>query len=78
MSRQAKVKMYEGIVVPSMIYGSETWNKSANDRTSFEVVEMECLRGICGLTRLDRVRNVYIRARCELGVNIGTKVRKIS
>ena len=31
LSTQAKVKMYEGIVVLSMIYGSETWNMSASD-----------------------------------------------
>ena len=73
LSRQAKVKMYEGIVVPSMIYGSETWNMSASDRTRLEVVEMKSLRDICGLTRLDRVRNVDIRTRCELGVSIETK-----
>ena len=76
MSRQAKVKMYEGIVVLSKIYGSETWNMSASDRTRLEVVEMKCLRGICGLTRLDGVRNVDIKTRCELGVSIGTKVEK--
>ena len=76
MSREAKVKMYEVIVVPSMIYGSETWNMSASDRARLEVVEMKCLRGICGLTRLERVRNVDIRTRCELGVSIGIKVEK--
>ena len=76
LSRKAKVKMYEGIVVPIMIYGSETWNMSASDRTRLEVVEMKCLRGICRLTRLDRVINVNIRTRCELGVSIGTKVEK--
>ena len=59
MSRQAKVKMYEGIVVPSMIYGSETWNMSASDRARLEVVEMKCMRNIIGLTGLDRVRNEY-------------------
>ena len=48
LSRQAKVKIYEGIVVPSTIYGSETWNMSASDRARLQVVEMKCLGGICG------------------------------
>ena len=51
MSRQTKVKIYESIVVPSMIYGSETWNMSAGDQARLEVVEMKYLRSICGLTR---------------------------
>ena len=42
LSRQAKVKMYEGIMVPNMIYGSETWNMSASDRARLVVVEMKC------------------------------------
>ena len=37
-----KSKNDEGIVVPSMIYGSETWNMSASDRVRLEVVEMKC------------------------------------
>ena len=55
--------MYEGVVVPNMIYGSETWNMSVSDRARLEVVEMKYLRTICGLTRLDRVRNVDIRTK---------------
>ena len=41
------------------------YKRQANDRTRLEVVEMKCLRGICGLTRLDIVRNIDIRTRCE-------------
>ena len=68
--------MYESIVVPGMLYGSETWAMSARDRSRLEVVEMKCLRSICGVTRMDRLRNEYIRNRCDLKNGIGVKVER--
>ena len=56
--------MYEGIVEPSLLYGSEVWGLNMNDRKRIEVVEMICLRNICGVRRINRVRYDNIRRRC--------------
>ena len=63
ISREAKVGMYEGIIEPSLLYGCEVWSLKVHERKRMEAVEMNCLRNICGLRRIDRVPNVEIR-RC--------------
>ena len=64
ISREVKRKLYERVVIPTMVYGSKTW-LSAQERRKIQVLEILCLRNICGITRVDRVRNVVIRARCR-------------
>ncbi len=53
----AKRRLYEGVVVPTVLYGAETWNMGAAERRRLNVMEMRCLRSMCRVTRMDRVRN---------------------
>ncbi len=39
----AKRRLYEGVVVPSALYGHETWNMAAAERWRLNVMEMRCL-----------------------------------
>ena len=55
--------MYERVVVPTVLYGAETWSLKEEERKKLNVFEMRCLRGMIGVTRLDRVRNVAVRER---------------
>ena len=64
VSREAKVGMYEGIIKPSLLYGCEVWTLKVRERKRMEAVEMNCLRNICGLKRIDRVPNVEIGRKC--------------
>src|SRR5215469_4732352 len=59
-----KRRVFESIVIPKVMYGSETWSLDAKERNDLEVFEMKGLRSICGLSIRDRVRNVRIRERC--------------
>merc|ERR1712002_1053795 len=61
ISREAKVRMYEGIIEPSLLYGCETWALNVKDRKRMEAVVMNRLRNICGRRRIDKVPNVVIR-----------------
>ena len=74
VSREAKVGMYEGIVEPSLLYGCEVWSLKVRDRKRIEAVEMECLRNICGVRRVDRVSNVEVRRRCGKNVSVGQRM----
>ena len=58
-----KKRLYEGIAVPTALYGAETWNMGMADKKRLDVVEMRCLRSMCGVTRRDRVRNEEVRRR---------------
>ena len=64
ISKEVKRKLYERVVIPTVVYESETWLLSAQERIKIEIFEMMCLRNICGIRRVDRVRNTTIRERC--------------
>ena len=74
VSREAKVGMFEGIVEPSLLYGSETWVTNKSERKKMEAVEMDCLRSICGVRRLDMVTNAEVRRRSGKEVSVGAKM----
>ncbi len=50
-------------MVPRALYGAETWNMEAAERKRLNVMEMRCLRSMCGVTQMDRVRNEEVRRR---------------
>ena len=76
MSREAKVGMYDAIVEPSLLYGSEVWVLNVHERKRVQAVEMNCMRNICGIRRIERVRNEEIRRRCGKNVDVCEKVEQ--
>ena len=71
LGMNAKRRLYEGVVVPTAMYGAETWNVREAERNRLDVFEMRCLRSMVGVTRMDRVRNEEVRRRTGM-------VRKMS
>ena len=65
ISIEVKRELYERVVIPTVVYGWETWALSAQERRKIEVFEMMCLRNMCGIRRVDRVRNAIINERCR-------------
>ena len=63
LSINVKRMMYERIVVPTVLYGAETWSLNVREKKRLNVMEMKCLRNICGVTIRDRIRNEEIRRR---------------
>ena len=60
-------KVYKTIVRREMVYGAETEAlKKANEK-KMEVAEMKMLRWVCGVTRLDKIRNEKIRGSTKVG-----------
>ena len=68
--RNMPVKMkglvYKTIIRPVLTYGSETWNVTKRHVRAIQTTEMKMLRWMCGVTRLDKIRNTHIRG--SLGV----------
>ena len=58
-----KKVLYEKVVVPTVMYGSESWGMKVTERQKLNVFEMKCLRSMTGVSWLDRVRNEVVRAR---------------
>ena len=53
--------MFEEIVEPSLLYGSETCVMNISERKKIVTVEMDCWMSICGVRRLDRVPDTEVR-----------------
>ena len=61
MTMGMKRRIYESVVIPKVMYGSEVWGLNAKERYSLEVFEMKGLRSMCGISLRDRIRNDRIR-----------------
>ena len=75
MPRKLKVKLYETVVRPIILYGLETCALTRKEERLLVTTEMRMLRMIMGLTLRNRTSSVDIRK--ELGVcNIKVKARE--
>ncbi|KAK3571603.1 hypothetical protein QTP86_015338 [Hemibagrus guttatus] len=75
ISARIKGKVYRTVVTPAMLYGLETVSLRKRQESELEVAELKMLRFSLGVTRLDRIRNEYIRGTAHVG-RLGDKVRE--
>ncbi|KAK3514670.1 hypothetical protein QTP70_021577 [Hemibagrus guttatus] len=75
ISARIKGKVYRTVVRPAMLYGLETVSLTKRQESELEVAELNMLRFSLGVTRLDRIRNEYIRGTAHVG-HLGDKVRE--
>ena len=57
---------YEGVIVPTALYGAEAWGMRSAERRKVNVLEMKCLRRLVGVSRMDRVRNEEVHRRAGI------------
>ncbi|KAK3567195.1 hypothetical protein QTP86_012679 [Hemibagrus guttatus] len=67
ISARIKGKVYRTVVRLAMLYGLETVSLRKRQESELEVVELKMLRFSLGVTRLDRIRNEYIRGTAHVG-----------
>ena len=71
-------ELYERIIEPTVIYGSEAWGMKVRERDKLDVVEIKCLRSMRGVSRMDRGRNEDVRERGGVPEKVSRKVyRKV-
>ena len=63
---KAKKCLYEGVILPTALYGAEAWGMRSAERRKVNVLEMKCLRSLVGVSRMDRVRNEGVRRRAGI------------
>ena len=65
---KAKKCHYEGVIVPTALYGAEAWGMTSAERRKVNVLEKKCLRSLVGVSRMDRVRNEEVRRRAGIEI----------
>ena len=63
---QTKVSVYQTLVLPILLYASETWTSLASDMRAIESFHMKCQRRIIGIKWHDFVRNSEVSLRTGL------------
>ena len=74
LGMNVKKVLYEKVVVPTVMYGSESWGMKVIERQKLNVFEMKCLRSMTGVSWLDRVRNEAVRARTGVRRELAARV----
>ena len=64
---RVKGKVYKVAVRPAMLYGLETVTLTKRQEAEMEVAELKMLRFSLGVTRMDKIRNEYIRGTAQVG-----------
>jgi len=63
---EKKVSVYQTLVLPILLYASETWTSLASDMRAIESFHMKCQRRIIGIKWHDFVRNSEVSLRTGL------------
>ena len=58
--KERKLNIYTALIKSNLLYGSETWRLTENNKRRVEATEMDTLRRSSRMSRKDRIRNVTI------------------
>ena len=76
MNGKIRGKVYRLVVRPALVYGAETcmcaFKKAQENK--LDVTEMRMLRCVCGVTKLDNIRNERIRGTTKVGGGGGSQI----
>jgi len=64
--KERKLNIYNALIKSSLLYGSETWRLTENNKRQVEATEMDALRRSYRISRKERIRNVTIRQQIGL------------
>jgi hypothetical protein len=59
--KERKLNIYNALLESSLLYGSETWRFTKNNKRRVEATEMDALRRSLRISRKERIRNVTVR-----------------
>lgn len=76
LSNKAKLAVYNSVLLPTLLYGSESWVCQAKHKSKLNAVGMSFLRNMCGKTRMDRVENTWVMNECGVKEKITDKYER--
>ena len=75
LSTETKLKVYKAVVLPSLLYASETWTTYSRHLRSLNSFHLRCLRNIMGIRWQDRITNIEVLQRAN-SISIHTMIQK--
>ena len=63
---ETNLKIYNTLVLPTFLYGSENWTLTASQRRRIEAADMKLSRPLAGYTLYDHKTNDYIRRELQI------------
>ncbi|GBP06466.1 hypothetical protein EVAR_4599_1 [Eumeta japonica] len=72
VSRQTHLAIHNGDLIPTLIYGSESWVWKKKNESRINAVDMRSLRSMCGVSQKERCRYSDVRERCGLKEDVVT------
>jgi hypothetical protein len=76
VSKKAQLAVHNGVLLPTLMYGSESWVWQKKHTSRVNAVEMRALRSVIGVKLSDRVWNDVIREECDVKEDVVTKIEK--
>ncbi|GBP31200.1 Piezo-type mechanosensitive ion channel component [Eumeta japonica] len=76
ISRQARLAIHTGVLIPMLMYGSESWVWQKKNESRINAVELRSLHTIYGVSRKDRCRNNDVKERCGLKKYVVNRVER--
>jgi hypothetical protein len=64
--KKTRIKLYNTLALPVLLYGSETWTIKASDVRRITAAEMKYLRSTAGYTWTDYKTNAQIAKKLEI------------
>ena len=64
--KERKLNIYNALIKSSLLYGSETWRLTENNKRRVQATEMDALRRSSRISRKERIINVNIRQQIGL------------
>ena len=78
VSTAARLTVHNAVLVPTLLYGSETWVLQKKNERKMNAVEMQSLRRISGVSLADGIRNDGIHRVVGTSEDVTVKMKKKS
>jgi hypothetical protein len=73
---ERKLNIYIALIKSSLLYGSETWRLTENNKRCAEATEMDALRRSSKISRKERIGNVTIRQQIGLEETVVKEIKQ--
>ena len=71
---KVKKGVYEGVIVPTVLYRAVACGMRSAERQKVNVLEMKCLKSLVGASRMDSDRNEEVPRRAGIGRELASRV----